>query len=270
MIHISVLFGADYFRPLHCQRVRNESFPACVVVILGVQPFVVGSGKKVTWEDTDCLRSFRFDPTKYSEESIWNTIHLIFGPADFGSPFVDFGFRPQDYEKYDFAQFKFDFDHLKQQCTSALSRAKELSFVPLSGIEDYRRALIDEIEDTCNFSTIEMHGATNPPVLREYPRAAACAPFVDALEGKSDIKAMFRQMLVQSCEKNVSQRACVDTGLTKDMRVQVLVYGWHNCANNFRIENTDAKRRDQMHAQLEKQFRRQFKVKEIKCEPPVD
>ena len=106
--------------------------------------------KEVTWEDTDCLRTFRFDPSKYREASVWNTMHLLVGGhIAVYPPFVDFGFRPQDFQKYDFSQFKFDFDHLNQQCAAALGLAQNTTFVPLAGIENYRRALIDTINDTC-------------------------------------------------------------------------------------------------------------------------
>jgi hypothetical protein len=112
-----------------------------------------------------------------------------------------------------------------------------------------------------------MHGVTDPSQLSRYEPAAACKPFADALQGKSDLMAVFREMAVEECKTAKSISKCVDETLANDARVHVLAYGWHNCANNYRIEVTQKKRLEQMHAQLAAQARRLFKVKELKCEP---
>jgi hypothetical protein len=153
-----------------------------------------------------------------------------------------------------------------QSCTNALARANELTFVPLDGIDDYRRFLIEEIEDTCDYYRIKMRGFATPSVLREYRRAAACTPFVDAMEGKTDTATFIRSTAAESCKMNGSPSTCVQRALDMDPRVYLLEYGWHNCALQYVVSSREGEaQREQMRAQLEKQFRRLFKLGQDKC-----
>jgi hypothetical protein len=47
-------------------------------------------------------------------------------------------------------------------------------------------------------------------------------------------------------------------------------FGWNNCANKFTIRNAERKKLEQMHAELEGQFRRAFKVVKDRCDAPQD
>jgi len=57
-------------------------FMAALVVASVGQPSLAAE-KTLSWDDSVCRYRLHFDPTKISEVSLWNTIHLIFGPQDF-------------------------------------------------------------------------------------------------------------------------------------------------------------------------------------------
>jgi hypothetical protein len=53
--------------------------------------------KTLSWESASskgfCQNTLRFDPAKYFEASLLDTIHLIFGQLDIRSPSIDGNFR---------------------------------------------------------------------------------------------------------------------------------------------------------------------------------
>jgi hypothetical protein len=196
----------------------------CLAVLgfLLICPTSFAADKTLSWTSAStkgfCRNTLRFNPSKYSEGSLWDTIHLLFGPPDFEPPSVGSSFSAEQY-------LKFDFDELDQQCVKSLNRAHELMLVPLKGIEDYRRYLVDEVKDTCDFYRIKMQGYSAPSVLREYRPAAACTPFIDALEGKTDMMAMVRETIARSCKDNASPGRCAQDALARDPRVELLEFG---------------------------------------------
>ena len=227
--------------------------------------------KTISWSDELCENSFAFDPGKVDEQRVKNTVHLLFGPADFEAPFVQGPFTPQ-------AIATLDLDGTTRMCKNALDLAGRLDFVPLGGIEEFRRARIAEIKDTCEFDSVRIRGFREPSVLREYEPAAACSGFVDALEGKKDLLAAFRETLDQNCAGNVSPAQCVEAQLAKTRkadglewaRLYLMTFGWSNCAVKYNQRNIEAKKLEQMRLDLEGKFRRAFKVVEKHCDPPVD
>jgi hypothetical protein len=206
-----------------------------------------------------CQNTLRFDPEKYSEASLRDTIHLIFGPPDFQPLIISTGMKPADY-------LNFDFTKLNMDCANALDRANKVTLVPLEGIEDYLRSRVDEVKDSCDFYRIKIQGFSTPSTLRDYSPATACTPFIDALEGKTDMASVARETVLSVCRGNAT---CVQNWLALDTRVVLLENGWNNCAINYWKMNqaTDRGAREQRRDQLEKQFRRLFNVRTGKCTP---
>ena len=151
--------------------------------------------------------------------------------------------------------------------------ASRLEFIALPGINDYRRALMDEIKDTCEFETAGIRGFREPSALRDYQPAAACSPFVDALEGKRDIMAAFRQTVSQHCS-GAEREECVErenARAQKDdgndwVRLYLVKFGWNNCASEFTRRHEDSRKVELMRAGLAEQFQQTFKITKNRCE----
>jgi hypothetical protein len=237
---------------------------------LGISSRTAAAEKTLSWWHDECDYSVSFDPAQHDEARLRNTVHLLYGPPDFKAPLLGLPFNPQSIERL-------NLDHTSRECRSAVEVANRLEFVPLTGIDDYRRALIAQIEDTCQLETVEIRSFRDPSVLREYQRAAACAPFVDALEGKSDIMAVFRQTLDQRC-RGAESAQCAERELSRSqkaggmdwVRLYLTKFGWNGCATEFTSRNADSKKLEQMRAELEEQFRRTFNVTRNKCDLRAD
>ena len=224
--------------------------------------------KSVSWSDDACTHSIRFDPAKQDEKRLKNTIQLVFPQPDFGAPIVPYVPDPQAVAKVDLGKFD-------QQCSKVLKTIREIELVPLKGIEDYRQAKVDEVEDACRFGNAQIRGLRNPSALREYTRAPSCSHFIDALEGKTDIMKVFRETAAQQCSDNASPQRCRDETLKEAdkadgaarMRLNLTTFGWNNCATKFTAGTVGLKSQEQLRSGLQKQFRQMFKVRS-KCENP--
>jgi hypothetical protein len=222
--------------------------------------------RTMSWE-SGCRFTVRFDPAKQDETRLRNTVHLLFGPSDFDAPGTTPAFEPKSVAAL-------DPDKVERACKAALDVAARLEFIALPGVEDYRRARMAELKDGCDFDLAQTRGFKTPSSLRDYQPAAACARFVDALEGKTDLQQLFRQTVEKGCADNASPQACSARYLAEvqkadgkeRMRIYLVNFGWTNCAVNYNLRNTDAKKMESMRSALEAQFRRMFKVKQDKCE----
>ncbi|CAL76639.1 hypothetical protein; putative signal peptide [Bradyrhizobium sp. ORS 278] len=222
--------------------------------------------KTMSWE-SGCRFTIRFDPAKQDETRLRNTVHLLFGPSDFDSPGTSPAFEPK-------AVAALDPDKIDRACKAALDTAARLEFIALPGIDDYRRARVAELKDSCDFELAQTRGFKTPSALRDYQPAAACARFVDAIEGKTDLQQMFRQTVDKGCADNASPKACVARYIAEAqkpdgperMRIYLVNFGWTNCAVTYNLRNTGATKTEAMRSALETQFRKMFKVKQDKCE----
>ena len=246
---------------------RRKSFIArTLAVLLASAGAATAAEKVVTWDDEVCSYSIRFDPAKYEPNRVANTVRLLFGPSDFDAPILDLVDDPKSLSKLDLAQ-------TQQKCEDTLAKANQIEFLPLEGIDKYRSALIAQIKDRCAFNFAEIKSIQNPSALREYtPAVNACLPFIEALEGKADMPKFFRNLVDQNCRDNASPAQCVARQVANSqksdgsawMRLYLLNFGWHNCANNQTLQaSTDLA---PMRADIQKLFKRQFKVRKSKCD----
>jgi hypothetical protein len=130
------------------------------------------------------------------------------------------------------------------------------------------------LEDSCRFDILEGRAALgDPAALREFtPSAPKCSPFIDALEGKTDIRAVWRNMIGSVCQNFSDPNECRANFLKAEskpspedaIKYDVLMFGWNSCSTRYLKEN-DLHLRDSMLEAIEKKFRRRFKVKAFPC-----
>lgn len=243
---------------------------ASVVAWLGAGGSAAAAEKPMSWDDEVCSNTIRFDPAKYDETRLRNTVSLLFSPSELQPPIAVAPMEPKSIATLDLAGSD-------RECSKVLERARSMTLLPLKGIEDYRDAKVAEIKDWCDFESVKIRGFGDPAALREYqPAAAACSRFIDALEGRTDIIATFRDMARQVCSRNASPASCNAGFISQSqrpdgkdwVRLQVTSFGWNNCATEFTVANAGRKKRDQMRTQLEGQFKRLFKIKQDNCDSP--
>jgi hypothetical protein len=242
-----------------------------IASILLLCPAAPAAEQTVSWSDDACRYSIKFDPARYDETIVQNTVNLIFGPPDIISPSVTYAPNPEAGRKLDAAQ-------VQAECTGRLRRVRQLRLLPLPGIEQYRRALIEKVQDACRFTTIQIRGRSDPKALREYAPAAACAPFVDALEGKTDIMKVFHDALRAQCQRNASPIQCVDREIERSQRPDgmewvrhfLIGFGWNNCAIKYVTAWNFGGAIAEQRSELERRFNELMPVEKSECDDTLD
>jgi len=249
-----------------------KSFHPILVVVLAMSFSSASHGAQqaLRWQDGAlCEFETKFDPTKYDEESLRNTVNVIFGDGVYESK------SPQIEIDEKGGRLRTDTAGYERTCELTKEKATNLRVIALPGIEEYRRLRLEELDDSCWFGSVESRAASGEPsALREYtPSAATCSRFIDALEGKTDLRAVWLEVINSTCQKVLAPRdKCRADALKKEsgpnagqhIQMGVLEFGWGNCSVPY-LKTSDLQKGESMRKALEKTFRRRFKVKAFPC-----
>jgi hypothetical protein len=239
------------------------------VLALLISSASYGAQKVISWEDGgQCEFETRFDPAKVDEERLRNTIEVIFGDGFYKQPtLVTALIGPGDSLTSNTAEYQ-------QACEQERVRVENLAVLDLPGIENYRKLSLEEFEETCRFNVLQGRAASgDPAALREFtPSVAKCSPFIDVLEGKTDIRAVWRDMVEARCRESDSPEKCKAAEFSAESRanaadaikLDVLEFGWTHCSVPY-LKTNDLRPRTSMRVALQKSFRRRFKVKAFPC-----
>jgi hypothetical protein len=262
---------------------RTESVLSTIASVLVVSCLAgwpqVGVGalaakRTISWNDGLCVNSVKFDSRRFNEGRVRNTLQLLIHSI-LSIHYVPFGAPPLTMPRDPRSVTALDLERTRQQCANAIETGKRLKLVGLKGIDDFRRARVAELGDWCEFYDVEIRGYRNASVLRDYkPAVAACAHFVDALEGKTDMPTKFRETVDDNCRRNVNPSQCVERALSSargENGMQwawdhLMKFGWHNCANAYTAHNADRQDMTRRQNELEARLRRVLKVSKPRCE----
>ncbi|HLZ05060.1 MAG TPA: hypothetical protein VKR55_23275 [Bradyrhizobium sp.] len=234
-----------------------------------------GAEATLEWENgAGCRFKTRFDPAKYEKEKFKNTINVIFvdGFYEPFSPLIALGSGPHGRLTSNTAEFQ-------RQCESTKDRIANLPVIELPGMEIYRKLSLEELEDWCKFNTVETRAASgDPAALREYtPSAAKCSRYIDALEGKTDIRTVWREAIDTQCRITGDLETCKanvvsgekDQNTEEAIKRDVLVDGWQACSISY-VKGAERREVFSARAAVEKIFRHRFKVRSYRCSDEVD
>jgi hypothetical protein len=217
--------------------------------------------EQIGWNDATCSNKLTFDARKIDRDALKGTIDILFNEL----PYVptDPFFSMEDAARADVGK-------LERECPAVIERQKRHKLLPLPGLESFRSSLVDDTQDSCGFNLATMRAIKDATALRDYkPALPACAEYVDALEGKTDLDRTWTAIVEASCRQNASPEACRNRdraeaqkpdGLERK-RLLVLNFGWSNCAVPFRRMNALSDQRDKMRDAIAKKLKAQFKVR---------
>jgi hypothetical protein len=237
------------------------------VLALLISSAAYAAQKAIQWENgAQCEFETKFDPAKTDEERLRNTIDVILG---YGNGFYK---APMALMTPGVVPSATDY---QQACERERDRVVNLPVLDLPGIEDYRMRSLEQFDDWCRFDILGRRAASgDPSALREFtPSVAKCSRFIDALEGKTDIREVWRGVVEATCQKNSRPDECKANHESAASRPNgeghikrdVLDFGWTTCSTGYLKTNAFADRMEKMRDALEKQFRRRFKVKAFPC-----
>ena len=237
----------------------NPTVPITLAVSLCVCSPALGA--QIEWNDATCSYKLTFDARKIDRDALKGTIDILFNEL----PYVptDPFFSMEEAARADAGK-------LERECSAAIERQKRHKLLPLPGLESFRSHLLDDTQDSCGFKLATMRAIKDPAALRDYkPALPACAQYVDALEGKTDLDRTWTAIVEASCRQNASPEACRNRdrveaqkpdGLERK-RLLVLNFGWNNCAVPFMRMNALSDKRDKMRDAIAKKLKVQFKVR---------
>jgi hypothetical protein len=218
-------------------------------------------GEQIRWNDATCSYRLTFDARKIDRDALKGTIDILFNEL----PYVptDPFFSMEDAARADVGK-------LERECSAVIERQKRHKLLLLPGLESFRSSLVDDTQDSCGFKLATMRALKDAAALRDYkPALPACAEYVDALEGKTDLDRTWTAIVEASCRQNASPEACRNRdraeaqkpdGLERK-RLRVLNFGWNNCAVPFMRMNALSDKRDKMRDAIAKKLKAQFKVR---------
>jgi hypothetical protein len=235
-------------------------------------PACYAEQRTIKWlDDLQCSSSIKFDPKKYDEQSLRNTITVIFNSRFTGDPFPDIS---PDIPIHPASPASLRLEQFQQLCERTIRQASDLAVIDLPGIEAYRKLKLEELDDGCKFGAIEIRAASGDVVaLRSFaPSAAKCSRFIDGLEGKADIMTVWREVADSLCQRFASPDTCkadflADEGKADAMdriRYSVLQFGWNNCSTPY-LKVANRKRADEIKSALVREFNLRFKIKRPAC-----
>jgi hypothetical protein len=161
-------------------------------------------------------------------------------------------------------------------CARKGDQLSSLPLIDLPGIEEHRRLKIDQLKDWCDFETAYLRGALGDvTALRQYtPSAPYCSRFLDGLDGKADLKEVWREVVNSHCKTVRPEEACkaqffaIERAPDAVDRIKrdVLDYGWTSCSTRYvKTGNFVSTQVEALETKLEAAFRARFKVKRPPC-----
>lgn len=215
-----------------------------------------------TWVDEiQCTHVIRFDPKKYDEAQIQNTADFLAG-LRFTFPFSDASGS--------------DVDAYMDACRRTADQIRSMPVVDLPEMEAYRHLKLEQLKDWCEFNVALIRGGSgDTAALREYaPSVPHCSRYVDALEGKTDIRQVWRDTLTANCNTNSTPETCKARFLAAEgqpdeaerIKRDVLTYGWQNCSTRYmKTGNAISKTAASMARKLDTAFRQRFRITKLPC-----
>ncbi|UPJ53166.1 hypothetical protein IVB30_18740 [Bradyrhizobium sp. 200] len=241
------------------------------VVVLAAVVLLFGKGAyaaQVEWTDPiSCNYKIRFDPKKHDAARVLNTADFVFESRRIPSFPI-----PDAHIPYGISSI----GAYREACSRHADLLTSLPLVDLPGLESYRDLKIEQLKDWCDFGTALIHGHLGDiAALRAFePSAAQCSGYVDALEGKTDIRRVWRELVVSSCQNNSRPEECKARFLSAEgrpdeaerIRKDVLSAGWRNCSTPYlKTGNSVSRTARSMQAKLELSFRKRFRMTRAPC-----
>ena len=245
-------------------RVRNLIALFIVPALLLLVTTGFGQQKTFKWADELCRYQGTYNSKKYTAKQLANTAKL-FDHGSFSFQPTATVFTPVDLGRFDLAAVDAEY----QKVTAELT---ELEIVNTPFWQELRKQKLAEIKQVYELSRLTILGHTDPKVLNQLEGSQSCktkyaAPLIAG--GDSLLKAwktLNEESRKQNGNPNEVKRKFESEMASKDRLkfalVEVMTFGWWNCANNsIKYVNYDGTQ--------EREFRKLFvRVKKIECEEP--
>lgn len=244
-------------------RVMKRSLLTLLIMML-LSNFAAGQPRKFRWTNEMCEFEGTYNASRYSESRLRNTLKLI-GPGGFG---ISTEATAWKYEDIDLLSASM----LEREYLARSAELRSLAIVNTAFFEKLRREKLRELEKVYLLSKITIRGYREPASLLEYRDAGECVKLfgIPLNDGGELLLQTWRRVNEDSRSKNADPerlRRIYDEQFAspdrlKFARVEVMMFGWWNCAN-ARIPYVAEDGR------AEREFKKLFiRVRTIDCDEP--
>lgn len=232
-----------------------------IIFLLLCQISAFAQTKKLRWSDETCEYEGTYSAAKYNEARLKNT-QKLFAIVSYKLEYNSVLFNFEDVKKLNVAALDRDYNQKSAEL-------KKLDIIKTPYWEALRRAKLKELEQVYQLSRTTMRAYENPAVIKKHTFADSCIKkYADPLiSGGDALIRVWREVNEASRKVNADPerlRKTFESQLNspdkyKYARVEVMTFGWWNCANEFirYEENSDRHQRE---------FRKLFtRVRTIAC-----
>lgn len=239
-------------------------FLLILLVIFSVSATAFAQTKKIRWTYDLCEFEGTYDSVKYSEAKLRNTLSLI-NNGGFTIETDATPFSIADVKKLNVAA-------LDREYALKSARLKNLAVVDSAYFESLRQKRLKELEQVYRLSKITMLAHAAPVKLRDYTAADSCVEsYAEPLiNGGGELLGAWRRVNEKARQNNADPahvKSIFDRRYNSPekydyARIEVMTFGWWNCANQF-IEYVEQDGKERKN--FERLFRR---VRKIECDEP--
>lgn len=223
-----------------------------------------GQLKKFVWENQLCQFESVYNAKKYTDIQLKNTVKLF----AVGGYSIDFDATAWKFD--DIA--KLDVNVLDEEYNRKSKELKNLNIVKTPFFETLRRNKLKEMQQSYRAKRATTEAYKNPKTLSNYKFADVCVQkYANPLiNGGSDLLKIWQTVNEESRAKNGSPgnvKRIFDEQMNSPeklefARVEVMTFGWWNCANEF-IEYVEHD------GKAEAAFKKLFtKTRKVECDEP--
>ncbi len=206
-----------------------------VMVLLMWSAAAFGQTKKLVWDTELCQFESVYDTKKYTEKQLKNTIKLF----SIGGFNIDTDATVWKFEEIS----KLSVNALDEEYNRKTDELKKLEIVKSPYFETLRKNKLKEMEQSYRAKRTTMEAYNNPKVLANYKFADVCVQkYANPLiSGGDTLLKTWLNVNEDSRAKNGSPenvKRIFDAQMNSPeklefARVEVMSFGWWNCANNF-------------------------------------
>lgn len=235
-----------------------------IIILVFSSTVAFAQNRKLRWSTETCEFEGTYNAKKYSEKQLRDTLKL-FATGNFR---IEANATPLDFEGVE----KLSVAALDAEYNSKSAGVRNLNLIKSPYWEAVRQKKLNELEQVYKLSRATMLAYKNPAMIRDYANAPSCVKtYANSLiNGGSELLAIWRRVNEDGRRKNADPervRRIFDQQLNspdkyKYAQIEVMTYGWWNCANEF-IQYEEGYDRQQ------KEFKKLFtRVRTIGCDEP--
>lgn len=228
------------------------------------------SKEEFVWESIMCENKGYFETEKFTEKQLQDTYFLWYGYNSATILDVDVTLDKPEFislEYIDATSRKLD-----EEYTKAINKLRKLDVVTIPFWLEYKDLSLQELEELYKLKKLTIEAHKSPVLLLNTRYSSKCKNYVEALAGEDSV-ALLREWrnlvdilksnngFPEGIERQYQQKLSSPERLLH-AKIQLLTYGWWNCANSQR-KYVDGFNQN---GQMEKEFGKLFLKVESECD----